>query len=194
MNGFAGFVDYSLNFLFEMPDVTKCLWKMADVLEGGVKYGIDVLEDTGAFIQNSRVPIKTTDYYFRTGEDVYYLFSKGLPRPGRIMAQLALAGGRDLCEVAARIAVEIIDEFDGPFCGVLFAPGQKELLLFRSPKGAPVYYDYDCNSRGGAGLIFATSQKAISIRSPKADPEVLSPGTVAAFGLKGLEISFTVSG
>ncbi|MCL2702995.1 MAG: hypothetical protein FWE91_05230 [Defluviitaleaceae bacterium] len=81
MSGFAGFVNYTADFLHDMPRVTGLLWKMAETLGGGLRYGIDVLENNGAFVQNSVVPLRGADYYRRRGENAYYLFCGDIRRP-----------------------------------------------------------------------------------------------------------------
>ena len=77
MSGFAGFVNYTANFLFDLPRVTGRLWEMAGMIGGGVKHGIDVVEENGAFVKNSFVPLKSSDYYRKAGINACYLFSKG---------------------------------------------------------------------------------------------------------------------
>ena len=74
MNGFGGFVNYAANYLYELDKVTGILWKMADALGNGQRFGVDVPEENGAFVLNSRVPLSGGDYYRRDGGRIFYKF------------------------------------------------------------------------------------------------------------------------
>jgi hypothetical protein len=118
MNGFAGFVNYKQDFLFDIPNVTDCLWKMAGALGAGCGNGIDVLENNGAFVWNSVIPIHGKNYCFKTKDDVCYFFYKGC-----------------------------LNMPDGPHCGAFFMPRGKRLCLFSNKEGLPVYYNL-CEEKG----------------------------------------------
>ena len=114
MSGFAGFVNYDANFLLDIDAVTGRLWEMAGALGGGVWHGIDVVEQNGAFIQNSSVPLSGGDYCRKDGKRVCYLFKKG--HMGWDEARRHLK------------------------CGAFFLPGTGALYLLRVKGGAPIYY------------------------------------------------------
>jgi hypothetical protein len=72
--GFAGIVNYDADFLYEVQEVTKILYKMAEELKWGIRHGIEVIEPHGAFAQNSCTPLRGADYCFRQENRLAYLF------------------------------------------------------------------------------------------------------------------------
>lgn len=159
MNGFGGFVDYSARFLLDAQDVMARLWKMAEALGGGVKYGIDVLEDNGAFVQNALAPISGADYYQRVDDRVYYLLQKGHPKSNKLTKALI------------RFGAPAINVAKTPICAAFFAPATKILILMRGPKSPPIYYQHNLNT-----LTFATSASAF----PET-PKSLEPSSLAVY-------------
>jgi hypothetical protein len=77
MSGFAGLCNYTTNFLYDIPRITAYLWEMAGKIGNGCRYGIDVVEHNGAFVQNSVFPLSGSDYYFKYNDNSFYYFWNG---------------------------------------------------------------------------------------------------------------------
>ncbi|MDR1706146.1 MAG: hypothetical protein LBS19_15890 [Clostridiales bacterium] len=168
MGGFAGFVNYSVNYLNDIGSATNRLWRMAGVLGGCCHCGFDVLEDTGAFVQNSYVPIPACDYYLREEDRVYYLFHSGL-----------LCPKDQLCSAVRKAGVLMPLKMSCPCAGAFFMTSEKRLVLFRSRGGASLYYAL------GDELVFGTSRKAFD---PIHAVSLIEPGTCAVYDAGGLSI------
>lgn len=170
MGGFAGIVDYSANFLFDIPKVNRRLGVMGVALQKS-RFGVDVIENTGAFIQNADHPIQSADYYLRQADKLYYLFYICRENPAHLIQRMVSTG--TLC----------LAELDAPFSGAFFSVADKELLLFRSGGGQEVFYI------PGTELIFGTNTVALGVVSDGKTPaRLLEEGSAAIFTPEGLFI------